>query len=120
RGRAWAGAVDSCLWLGGVLSRHRDHRLITSLVEIVRNCLQSLAVLVCVDGLASYVSAFLKVFRHKVQGPRGRPRLVVEPGLLLGQVIKRYRGRRLTGVVRRGGRCRAAAGAAPVRRRARG
>src|SRR5262249_49874336 len=32
---------------------------------------------------------------------RGRPRLVAEPGLLIGQVIKRYRGRRLVSVVRR-------------------
>src|SRR5262249_53134602 len=63
---ARAVAVASGLWWGGVLSRHRDHRLITSLVEVVRSCLKSLAVLVCVDGLASYVSAFLKVFRHKV------------------------------------------------------
>jgi len=31
--------------LGGVLSRHRDLRLITSLVVVVRSCLQSLAIL---------------------------------------------------------------------------
>jgi len=113
---ALAVAVDSRLWLGGVLSRHRDHRLITSLVEVVRGCLHSLAILVCVDGLASYVSAFLKVFRHKVQGARGRPRLLVEPGLLIGQVIKRYSGRRLVGVVRRVVRGSAEAVAAVLRR----
>jgi hypothetical protein len=98
---ALALAVPTRLWLGGVLSRHRDGRLITTLVTVVRSCLRSLAILVCVDGLASYVSAFLSVFRHKVQGRRGRPRLVVEAGLLIGQVIKRYRGRRVAGVVRR-------------------
>jgi transposase-like protein len=98
---ALALAVPTRLWLGGVLSRHRDRRLITSLVVMVRSCLQSLAILVCVDGLASYVRAFLSVFRHKVQGARGRPRLVVEAGLLIGQVIKRYRGRRLTATLRR-------------------
>jgi transposase-like protein len=98
---ALALAVPTRLWLGGVLSRHRDHRLITTLVVMVRSCLNSLAILVCVDGLASYVSAFLSVFRHKVQGPRGRPRLVVEAGLLIGQVIKRYSGRRLVATVRR-------------------
>src|SRR5262249_42693643 len=98
---ALALAVPTRLWLGGVLSRHRDQRLITALVQVVRSCLHSLAILVCVDGLASYVTAFLSVFRHKVQGRRGRPRLVVEAGLLIGQVIKRYRGRRVAGVARR-------------------
>lgn len=98
---AMAMAADSRLWLGGILSRRRDGRLITALVGKVKRCLRSLAVLVCVDGLASYVSAFLKVFRHKVFGRRGRPRLVVEPGLLIGQVIKRHSGRRLAEVVRR-------------------
>ena len=98
---AMAMAVPSRLWLGGVLSRHRDGQLITTLVQMVRSCVKSLAILVCVDGLASYVTAFLRVFRHKVFGRCGRPRLVVEPGLLIGQVIKRYSGRRLVEVVRR-------------------
>lgn len=98
---AMAMAVESRLWLGGVISRHRDGRLITALVQKVKSCLHRLAVLVCVDGLASYVSAFLKTFRHKVYGRCGRPRLVVEPGLLIGQVIKRHSGRRLVEVVRR-------------------
>jgi hypothetical protein len=70
-------------------------------VQGVRRCLASLAVLVCVDGLASYVSAFRKVFRNKIRTQHGGYALVVEPGLLIGQVIKRYSGRRLTEVVRR-------------------
>jgi hypothetical protein len=47
--------------------------------------------LVCVDGLASYVTAFVKGFRHKQprDGCLGRPQLLAEPGLLIGQVIKR-------------------------------
>jgi hypothetical protein len=98
---AMAMAVDSRLWLGGLISRRRDGALITAVVQGVRRCLARLAVLVCVDGLASYVSSFRKVFRHKVPTPRGRPALVVEPGLLIGQVIKRYCGRRLAAVVRR-------------------
>lgn len=97
---AMALAVPSRLWLGGVISPHRDHALITALVQRVRACAQSLAILVCVDGLASYVTAFLRVFRHKVvTGRRGRPRLVVESGLLIGQVIKRYARRRVVKVV---------------------
>jgi transposase-like protein len=98
---ALALAADSRLWLAGAISRCRDGNLITALVWKVKSCLASLAVLVCVDGLASYVSAFLKVFRHKVPGGRGRPRLVVEAGLLIGQVVKRYSGRRVREVVRR-------------------
>lgn len=45
--------------------------------------------------------AFLRVFRHQVPVPRGCPRLVVEAGLLIGQVIKRYSGRRVREVTRR-------------------
>ena len=52
----------------------------------------------CVDGLASYVTAFVRVFRHPVRtGGPGRPRLVEEPGLLIGQVIKHQEKRRRGG-----------------------
>ena len=100
---AMALAVPSRLWLGGAVSRHRDGRLIAAVVRMVRSCARSLAILVCVDGLASYVSAFIKGFRHRLprDGRAGRPRLLVEPGLLIGQVIKRYSGRRLVDVTRR-------------------
>ncbi len=103
--RVWmalALAVPSRLWLGGVISPHRDRALITTLVQMVRSCARSLAILVCVDGLASYVTAFRRVFRHTVRtGRPGRPRLVEEPGLLIGQVVKRYAQRRVVGVVHR-------------------
>jgi transposase-like protein len=100
---AMALAVPSRLWLGGVVSRHRDGKLIAAVVRGVRRCASSLAMLVCVDGLASYVTAFVQGFRHPLprDGCAGRPRLLVEPGLLIGQVIKRYRGRRVVGVTRR-------------------
>jgi transposase-like protein len=98
---ALALAVPSRLWLGGVLSRQRDGRLLTALVQQIRRCAQSLGLLACVDGLSRYVTAFLRVVRHKVQGKRGRPRLVVEPGLLIGQLVKQYSGRRRVGVTRR-------------------
>jgi transposase-like protein len=69
---AMALAVPSRLWLGGVLSRRRDGQLLAAVVRRVRSCASSLALLVCVDGLASYVTAFVKGFRHKL--PRdGRP-----------------------------------------------
>lgn len=115
---AMALAVPSRLWLGGVVSRHRDGQLIAAVVRMVRSCARSLAMLVCVDGLASYVTAFVQGFRHKLprEGRRGRPRLLVEPGLLIGQVIKRYRGRRVVEVTRRVARGSAAAIAAVLAR----
>jgi transposase-like protein len=99
---AMALAVPSRLWLGGVVSSHRDLLLITALVERVRRCAVSAALLVCVDGLASYVTAFRRVFRTPAHtGRRGRPRLVSEPGLLIGQVVKQYAQRHVVSVRRR-------------------
>ena len=91
--RGWmalALAVPSRLWLGGVISPPRDRALITILGQRVRSCARSLASLVCVEGLASYVTAFRRVFRHAVQtGGPGRPRRVEAPGWLIGQGVKR-------------------------------
>jgi transposase-like protein len=99
---AMAMAVPSRLWLGGVISPKRDLTLIMTVVRMVRAAARSLAILVCVDGLASYVTAFTRVFRDPERtGRRGRPRLVPTAGLLLGQVIKHRAGRCLTGVTRR-------------------
>ncbi|HLE80719.1 MAG TPA: hypothetical protein VJA25_05470 [Dehalococcoidia bacterium] len=99
---AMAIAVPSRLWLGGVISPRRDLILITTLVEMIRSCAASPAILVCVDGLSSYVTAFLRVFRKPVRtGRKGRPRLVLEKGLLLGQVVKQYTQRRVVSVSQR-------------------
>ena len=112
---AMAMAGPARLGLGGVLSPPRDVRLITMLVPLVRSCAHSRAILVCVDGLASYVTAFLRVFRPPVRtGRRGRPRLVLEKGLLLGQVITRYVQRRVVSIERRVVRGTAAAIAAAL------
>jgi transposase-like protein len=104
-GRVWmamAMAVPSRLWLGGVISPRRDLALITAVVRMVRSAARSLAILICVDGLASYVTAFTRVFRDPQRtGRRGRPRLVATAGLLLGQVIKHRAGRCVIGVTRR-------------------
>jgi len=99
---AMALAVPSRLWLGGVISPRRDLALIMTLVQMIRSCAKSLAILVCVDGLASYVTAFRRVFRHPVRtGGVGRPRLERAPGLLIGQVVKHRSGHRLKEVTRR-------------------
>jgi transposase-like protein len=97
---AMALAVPSRLWLGGVISAHRDGALIHRLVERVRACASRLDILVCVDGLSRYVTAFRRGFRSPVRtGRRGRPRLVLPDGFLLGQVVKQYAQRRVMGVV---------------------
>ena len=92
-GKVWmalALAVPSRLWLGGVISRHRDLPLITRLVQRVRACALTPAILVCVDGLVSYVTACLSVFRQPIHtGRPGRPRLVLPDGFQFAQVVKR-------------------------------
>jgi hypothetical protein len=104
-GKVWmalALAVPSRLWLGGVISRHRDLNLITRLVRRVRACAATPAILVCVDGLASYVTAFWKVFRQPIYtGRRGRPRLVLPDGLQFAQVVKHAARRHVVSVTRR-------------------
>lgn len=99
---ALALAAPTRLWLGGVISGRRDLTLITRLVQRVRACAVTPALLVCVDGLASYVTAFLKVFREPIRtGRRGRPRLVLPDGFQFAQVVKHAAKRHVIGVTRR-------------------
>ena len=60
--------VDTRLWLGGVVSAHRDKALIGQLANMVRACAQPGALLVAVDGLAAYVTAFRRACTQ--EGPR--------------------------------------------------
>jgi transposase-like protein len=99
---ATALAVTSRLWLGGAVSAHRDRCLIRSLLGRVRACGPTRALLLCVDGLSSYVSQARRVFREAAPtGKRGRPRLILPPGVLIAQVVKQYARRRVVGVARR-------------------
>jgi hypothetical protein len=104
-GKVWmalALAVPTRLWLGGVISRQRDLSLITRLVRRVRACAATPAILVCVDGLASYVTAFLTVFRQPIDtGRPGRPRLILPDGFQFAQVVKHSARRHVVGVTRR-------------------
>ena len=56
---AWMGLslmVSTRLWLGGVVSLHRDRKLADELVQQVRACCRPLqAILVSTDGWAAYV-----------------------------------------------------------------
>jgi hypothetical protein len=71
-------------------------------VQLIRRAARHPAILVCVDGLAGYVTAVRYAFRRPVYpGKRGRPRLVPEKGVLLGQVIKQYAKRRVVAVTQR-------------------
>jgi transposase-like protein len=96
---AMAIQVPTRLWLGGVLSARRDQSLIDRLAAKVKASALQRPLLLATDGLASYVSAWKKVFRTPVHtGKRGRPLLLAWPGIVIGQVIKRHRARRLVQV----------------------
>ena len=105
QGRVWqarAMAVPSRLWLGGVVRAQRDEALIMTLRQGVRSCACRLAMLVCVDGLASYVTAVRRAFRVRVlTGKPGRPRLVLPDTVLLAQVVKHATKRRVVAVTHR-------------------
>src|SRR5512135_977173 len=90
---AMAMAVPSRLWLGGVVSPRRDLILITAVVRMVRHAAKTMAFMVCVDGLASYVTAFTRVFRDPV---RTRQELAVTPYSCYGNLDLHRIGRSLT------------------------
>ena len=100
---ALALQVGTRLWLGGVISAQRDRHLITALIQKVRACALRRPLLICVDGLATYVNAVRQVFRDPLprQGQTGRRRLRPWRGLYLAQVVKQYAKRHVIGVTRR-------------------
>lgn len=98
---ASAMEVRSRLWLGGVISSHRDTALIRQLMVRVRACGSVEKVLLVTDGLASYKSQALKVFREPLRTGRvGRPRLVLPTGVMIARVKKRCQRRRVVEVLR--------------------
>ena len=105
RGVVWlasAIAVPTGLWLGGVVSSHRDRRLAEALARHVRAAALCRPILIVFDGFAPYVRAFRQVFRlAQPTGQRGHPRLIPWPDLALGQVVKHTRQRRITHIERR-------------------
>jgi transposase-like protein len=96
---AMAIQVPTRLWLGGVLSTHRNQSLIDALAAKVKACALFGPILLVTDGLASYVSAWKKTFRTAVHtGKPGRPSLLDWPVRVIGQVIKRHHAKRLVEV----------------------
>jgi transposase-like protein len=99
---AMAVQVSTRLWLGGVLSAHRDMSLIATLMRIVRAGALCRPLLFCVDGCPTYIRAIRGVFREPIRdGQRGRPQLRPWDGIYIAQVVKQYVRRRVVGVTRR-------------------
>ena len=83
----------------------RDGALIQRLIKQVRQCALYRPLLLCVDGLAAYVSVIRQLFRiSNHTGKRGRPQLRLWHHLCIVQVIKQRaqkRPRRVIGVLER-------------------
>src|SRR2546426_2582991 len=99
---ALAMMVKTRLWLGGEVSEQRDMPLIRRLIERVRRCAARRPLLVCTDGLVSYIRAIRETLRDPVHtGTGGRPRLRRWRHVLIAQVVKRYERRRVVETERR-------------------
>src|SRR2546421_11064004 len=99
---ALAMMVTTRLWLGGEISEQRDMPLIRRLIARVKCCAARRPLLVCTDGLVSYIRAIRETFRDPVPtGKGGRPRLRPWRHVLIAQVVKRYERRRVVAPARR-------------------
>ena len=99
---AMAMLVKTRLWLGGEVSEQRDLPLIRRLLARVRRCATRRPLLVCTDGLVSYIRAVRATLRDPVHtGQGGRPRLRPWRNVLIAQVVKRYERRRIVDTERR-------------------
>jgi len=94
RGTIWMALaiwVPTRLWMSGVISPKRDMDLIQALADKVRKMALCRPLLLAVDGLASYVSAFRNAFRSKVprlEGETGRCKMVSWQDIGIVQVVK--------------------------------
>jgi len=83
--------VPTRLWMGGVISPKRDLDLIQALADKVRKMALCRPLLLAVDGLVSYVSAFRNAFRSKFprqEGELGRCKMVSWQDIAIVQVVK--------------------------------
>lgn len=88
KGTIW---MPTRLWMGGVISPKRDLDLIQALTDKVREIALCRPLLLAVDGLASYVSAFRNAFRSKLprrERETGRCKLVSWQDIAIVQVVK--------------------------------
>ncbi|MBI1877447.1 MAG: IS1/IS6 family transposase [Chloroflexi bacterium] len=95
---ALAIMVSTRLWLGGVISTHRDKGLIQALADQIRRVALCRPLLLAVDGLPSYVKAFQRAFRSKVPrlGQPGRCHLWSWSDIAIVQVVKQRAAATLT------------------------
>ena len=99
---ALAMMVSTRLWLAGEVNEQRDMPLIRRLIERVRACALQRPLLLCTDGLCSYIRAMRETFRDPVRtGAHGRPRLRPWRNVCIAQVVKRCAQRRVVDVERR-------------------
>jgi transposase-like protein len=99
---ALAMMVSTRLWLAGEVSVQRNMTLIRRLIERVRACALHRPLLLCTDGVCSYIRAMRETFRDPVRtGAHGRPRLRPGRNVCIAQVVKRYAQRRIVDVERR-------------------
>jgi IS1 family transposase len=99
---ALAMMVATRLWLAGEVSEQRDMPLIRRLIERVKRCAARRPLLVCTDGLVSYVRAIRETFREPVRmGQSGRPRRRPWRNICIAQVVKRSERRRVVEIERR-------------------
>ena len=92
---ALAMMVSTRLWLAGEVSEQRDMPLIRRLSERVRRGAARRPLLICTDGLVSYIRAIRETCREPVHpGQGGRPRLRPWCHVGIAQVVKRYERRR--------------------------
>jgi len=88
---ALAMGVYTRLWLSGMVSPKRDLDLIQALVDKVRAMALCRSLLLAVDGLSSYVTAFRHAFRSKLprgRGETGRCQMIAWPDIAIVQVVK--------------------------------
>jgi transposase-like protein len=98
---AMAIMVSTRLWLGGVVSQHRDEGLIDEIVQFMRKAALARPLLICVDGLRSYIQAIQTAFRSPLPArTKGRRRMIAWPDIHIGRVIKQYLGKRVVDVIR--------------------
>jgi len=100
---AMALQVSTRLWLGGVISPHRDRALIQGLVRQIRACALPRPLLISVDGLETYVKAIRLIFREHTPGrpQKGKSCWQLWASLCITQVVKSYAKRRLVDVQHR-------------------
>jgi hypothetical protein len=100
---ATAMIVFSRLFVWGTVAPQRDSALVEQVIVRVRAAAQGgWTILWAVDGFAAWMSGVLRVFREPLRtGGRGRPHPLVWADLHIVQVVKRYAGRRISGIERR-------------------